>query len=278
MEVPRSALFVPASNQRALEKAPGLGADTLILDLEDAVAEGEKPAARQRVATLLAGPRAGASAFWVRLNGSDTAAFGHDLDALTGLGCAGWVLPKVGARDRLEAAMRALDRAALAGPVVAMIETPGGLLAADEVARHDRVCGLILGTNDLAAEMRLPDTPDPMVLAILALDVLKAARAHGRFCLDGVFNAFADFEGFAAAMARTLALGFDGRTLIHPAQIAPCHAAFRPDAASLAKAKAIVAAFDDPANADKGAVVVDGTMVERLHLAAARRTMVRAED
>jgi citrate lyase subunit beta/citryl-CoA lyase len=265
----RSALFLPASNPRAIEKARTLDCDVAILDLEDAVAPEAKTDARaaavQAVRAGGFGPRLG-----VRINGLDTEWGAEDLQALSGTGVGLIVAPKVEDAD----AARALTAALPSGAFLwAMIETPRALMNLNAIAGTRGLEALMLGVNDLAAALRTGPSPDREPLKPWLAATIAAARAHGLLAIDGVYNAFTDTDGFAAECAQGRLYGFDGKSLIHPSQIAPAHAAFSPSEAEIAWARAVVAAFASPDSAGKGAIRVDGQMVERLHLSVAERVL-----
>lgn len=275
MGVPRrrSALYVPASNPRALEKARGLRCDVLILDLEDAVAPEAKATARENAAAAV---RAGgflAAEVVVRVNGLETEWAAADVAAVLPECPAALLLPKVNGADDLREASRLLA-AQPKTALWAMIETPGAMLRLDSIAGSGGPLRcLVAGTNDLAKESGMEVDAERQVLGTGMFLLVMAARAHGLAVLDGVCNALDDLDGFTRQCRQARAFGFDGKTLIHPSQIEPCHAAFAPDAASIAAAQRIVAAFSDPSNAGRGALRVDGRMVERLHLVQAQRTL-----
>lgn len=255
----RSILFLPADNARAVEKARGLDCDLAVLDLEDAVGPDRKTEARAAaVAALKTHP------FAVRINGLDTPWGADDLAALTGTGVGIVVAPKVEDAASVAALNAQLPENAR---LWAMIETPRALLNLHSLAG----CGgplqaLMLGVNDLAKTLGTGPSPDREPLKPWLAAVVAAARAHGLLAIDGVFNRFQDPDGFAAEAAQARLYGFDGKSLIHPSQIAPCHAAFAPSEAQIAFARAVVTAFAAPEAAGKGAIRVDGEMVERLHL------------
>ncbi|MBX3477610.1 MAG: CoA ester lyase [Brevundimonas sp.] len=255
----RSVLYLPADNARAVEKARGLDCDLAVLDLEDAVAPDRKVQARaDAVAALASHP------FGVRINGLDTPWGADDLAALAGTGVRIVVAPKVESRSTVIAlAERLPERARL----WAMIETPRAVRSLNVLAGSGGpLQALMLGVNDLAKALGTGPSPDREPLKSHLAAVVAAARAHGLLAIDGVFNRFRDAEGFAAEAAQARLYGFDGKSLIHPSQIAPCHAAFAPTEAQIAFARAVVAAFQAPAAGDRGAVQVEGEMVERLHL------------
>jgi len=265
----RSALFLPASNPRAVDKARTLDCDVAVLDLEDAVAPEAKTDSRAAaVQAIHAGgfsPRLG-----VRINGLDTEWGEDDLRALSGTGVSLIVAPKV--EDA--AAVRALvERLPQGAALWAMIETPRALMNLDAIAGTRGLEALMLGVNDLAATLRTGASPDREPLKPWLAATVAAARAHGLMAIDGVFNRFTDTEGFAAECAQGRLYGFNGKSLIHPSQIAPANAAFSPSEAELAWARAVVVAFASPDSQGKGAIRIDGQMVERLHLSVAERVL-----
>ena len=270
----RSVLYVPASNARAIEKARTLACDAVILDLEDAVAPAAKHAARQAaVAAVTAGGfRAGSVA--VRVNALATEWGATDLAALAAARPAAIVLPKVDGSADVAAARACLG--VTPPPVWAMIETARAMLRLEDIAGAEGLGALVMGTNDLAREMGARLRPDrTSFVGLLSLTVV-AARAFGLAVLDGVYNDIGDADGFARQCQQAMDLGFDGKTLIHPGQIAPCNAAFTPDADDVATARRVVDAFDRPENHAKGAIALDGCMVERLHLEQAYKTLALA--
>jgi len=275
----RSVLFMPGANPRALEKARDLPADGLIFDLEDAVAPDMKESARSLVAAALDRGGHGRRERVLRVNGLDTDWGEADLKLAAAMTLEAVLLPKVESAQQVRDAVRVLDRAG-APPELAvwcMIETPRGVLAAAAIAAaHPRVAALVMGTSDLTKDLQARHTPDRMPLMTSLQLLLLAARAHGLAALDGVHLDLADEAGFAAACAQGRALGFDGKTLIHPKQIAPANAAFAPSDAEVAQAQKIIAAHQAALAAGNGVVVVDGRLVENLHVAAARQTLALA--
>lgn len=272
----RSVLFLPASNPRAVEKARALPCDVAILDLEDAVAPEAKDAARAAAVEAVRaggfGPRLG-----VRINALDSPWGEADLSALSGADVSLVVAPKVDGAGAVRALAPLLpDGAAL----WAMIETPAALLELPAIARAAEAApleALMLGVNDLTVGLGTGPSPDREPLKPWLAAVVAAARAHGLLAIDGVYNDFTDREGLAAECAQGRLYGFDGKSLIHPAQIDAANAAFSPTATEAADARAIVAAFAAPEAAGRGAIRVGGRMVERLHLAAARRLLARLD-
>lgn len=279
----RSVLYVPASNARAMEKLSSLPCDTVILDLEDAVAPEEKPAARDGLAARFAGLRRDGLEMVIRINPLSGAWGADDLAMAVKLEPDGILLPKVDTpRDVLEAG-DVLDEADAPESVKlwAMIETPKALLnigAIAELGRDpaSRLACLVVGSNDLIKETGVRMTPDRRHLVPWLMQVVLAARAGGLDALDGVCNDFRDLDGFARECDDGAAMGFDGKTLIHPAQIGPANAAFSPGSEEVSEAKRIVAAFALPENAGRGVISVEGRMIERLHLAQAQRLLARA--
>lgn len=270
----RSALFLPASNPRAIAKARGCAADVVILDLEDAVAPGAKDAARE-AAVAAALEDWGRRELVVRVNALDSKWGEADCAALAGAGVDAVLAPKVGTPDDVvRYAGATADR-----PLWIMVETClaiGHLQALADCAVDHRLAVLVVGTNDLALEMRARPGPDRAeLLPPLALTV-AAARSRGLAVLDGVCNDFRDERRLAAECRQGRALGFDGKTLIHPAQIAGCNRAFSPTTEEIAEAEAVVAAFATPEAKGRGAIPLGGRMVERLHLAQAERTLAMA--
>ncbi|MFN3229265.1 MAG: HpcH/HpaI aldolase/citrate lyase family protein [Asticcacaulis sp.] len=284
----RTLLFVPADKPRAVQKAAGLSPDLLVFDLEDAVAPDAKPGARLSLIEALQSLSFQA-AIGIRLNGVGTAAYGEDLEALSRLSPphkpALIVLPKLESVAELERARHDLDRVCPGQsgggrPIWGLIETPLGVTRLDALGEASRTLGLrglIAGTNDLARTLRCKPGADRAPLHYALSRIVLTARAFGLCALDGVYNAFQDTDGFLAECQQGRTLGFDGKSLIHPAQIDPATAVFSPDANELSWARAVVAAFDDPGNARSGAIALNGEMVERLHLETARLWLQQAQ-
>ncbi|AVO38043.1 HpcH/HpaI aldolase/citrate lyase family protein [Pukyongiella litopenaei] len=269
----RSVLYIPGSKPRALDKARGLPVDAIIFDLEDAVTAEEKANARDTLKQALAQGGYGDRVRIVRINGLDTEWGADDAAAMRDMEADAVLLPKVGAAADIDAL------AAITGdlPVWAMMETPLGMLNAAEIAAHPRLQGMVMGTNDLAKDLNTRFRADRMpLMAGLGLCLL-AARAHGRIIVDGVYNAFKDDEGLAAECAQGRDMGFDGKTLIHPAQVDVTNAAFAPSEAEIDLARRQIAAFDAAEAAGQGVAVVDGRIVENLHVATARAVLAKAE-
>lgn len=272
----RSALFLPASNSRAIEKARGLAADVVILDLEDAVAPEAKAEARAAAVDAVNAGGFRAATLVVRANALDTEWGADDLAVLAASRADAVLVPKIATAGDVELYHAELATAAPAMQLWVMIETCRAiaeLQAIADMARTTRLAAMVVGTNDLALELRARPAADRTgLLPYLALAV-AAARAAGIAVLDGVCNDFTDLDRLAIECAQGRSLGFDGKSLIHPAQIEACNRAFSPESEEIARAETIVAAFADPANAGKGAIRVSGRMVERLHLEQARRLL-----
>lgn len=273
----RSALYMPGSNERALKKARELDCDVVILDLEDSVAPDAKEAARAQVAEALREGGFGRREVVVRINGLDTDWGKADLDAVIGKRPDGVLVPKVSSPDDLMPVQAALGSDS-AVKVWAMMETPRAMLAAGAIAAARRTVSpalevFVMGTNDLAKETRMRLLPGRVNYLPWLTTCLAAARAEGLDILDGVFNDLSDADGFAGECAQGRDLGFDGKTLIHPAQIAPCNEAFSPSTDEVEWARKVVEAFARPENEGRGAIRLDGKMVERLHADMARRVL-----
>ncbi len=270
----RSALYMPASNARAIAKAQTLDCDVVILDLEDAVAPDEKAAARDRVVEAVREGGFGGRELVVRVNGLDTPWHADDIAAIRAIGLAAVLVPKVSSVADLLTVRASLGENG--SPIWAMIETCAAILALPALsaaAAQTHLTALIVGTNDLAKEMRCRLGADRMPLIPALTATIMAARAAGIVALDGVCNALDDPPRFAAECAQGATLGFDGKTLIHPSQIDVANAGFGPTEEELAWARKVVAAFARSESADKGAIRLDGQMVERLHLVEAEATL-----
>lgn len=271
----RSALYMPAANTRAIEKAKSLSCDVIILDLEDAVAPDAKAEARAQAVAAVKSGGFGPREVVIRVNGLDTPWGADDLAAARAARPDAVLAPKVSsARD-------ASAHAAVLGtdlPLWVMIETCAALFCLSEIARASpSLKALVLGTNDLAKEMRCRLDVDRAPLAAALTLTVAAGRAAGITVLDGVYNAIEDAAGLARQCRQAVDFGFDGKSLIHPTQIEAANRAFTPAAAEVAWARTVVAAFDSPENAGKGVIKVEGRMVERLHLDEARRLIAVAE-
>jgi citrate lyase subunit beta / citryl-CoA lyase len=280
----RSMLYMPGANARALEKAKTLPCDAVILDLEDAVAPEAKAAARQQVMAAVTARGFGSREVIVRINGLDTGWWLDDLDAAAKARPDGILVPKVSKPGNLlDIAERLVDISADHDiRLWAMIETPLAIINAAEIAAtakdsETRLAGFVIGTNDLARESRAKLLPGRAAMTSWLAAAVLAAHAFGIDILDGVYNDIADAEGFRRECGQGRDMGFDGKTVVHPDQIAPCNAAFSPSEAEVAQARKIIAAFELPENHAKGVVRIDGRMVERMHADMARRTVAIAD-
>lgn len=269
----RSVLYIPGSKERALDKARGLAADAIIFDLEDAVAPDEKVSARGILAAALTAGGFGARARIVRVNGLDTAWGAEDIKALGALGeVEALLIPKVNSAADLDAV------AALAPgkPLWAMMETALGMLNAKEIAAHPALQGMVMGTNDLAKELGSRFRADRLPMQAGLGLCLLAARAYGRVIVDGVYNAFKDDDGLRFECDQGRDMGFDGKTLIHPAQLDIANAAFAPSEAEIDLARRQIAAFNAAIAEGQAVAVVDGKIVENLHIVSAEATLSKA--
>jgi citrate lyase subunit beta/citryl-CoA lyase len=280
----RSVLYMPGSNDRALEKARSLPADALILDLEDAVAPEAKAAARTQVCAAAASGGYGGREVVVRINGLDTPWGRADLEAAAAAGPDAVLVPKVGSGADIARVTQSL--AAAGAPartqLWAMIETPLAILNIAEIAAAAKAPGarlacFVMGTNDLVKETRADLSKNRRPALYWLSAAITAARAYGLDALDGVYNSFRDAEGYRRECLHGRALGFDGKTLIHPDQIAVANEVFAPPEAEVAWARKIIAAFAMPEHKGKGVITVDGRMVELMHAEMARRTVAIAE-
>lgn len=278
----RSVLYVPASNAKAMGKVAALSCDSVIFDLEDAVGPDEKRGARENLRSFLAAKPALSCEVVVRINAPSSECGKDDLSLAAALAPDAILLPKVDTpRDLLEVGDFLDEEGADDTALWAMVETPRAILnigAIAELGRDPaaRLSCLVAGTNDLVKETGVLATPDRRYLQSWLMQIVLAARAGGLDALDGVSNDFRDLDAFARECAEGAAMGFDGKTLIHPAQIEPANAAFSPTPEALAAARAVVAAFSLPENRGKGVLSIDGRMVERLHLAQAEKLIAKA--
>ena len=267
---------MPAANERALEKAKAIPADALIFDLEDAVAPDAKAEARERACAMFAGGGYGNREITIRANGIGTPWHDDDLAAIAAAGPDGIVIPKVNSAEEVRAIETALERhgAPDRTKIWAMLETPVAMLHAEEICgASERLAVLVMGTNDLAKELHAKRVPDRSPLMGGLYLSLLAARATDKVILDGVFNDIKDEAGFAAECAQGRAMGFDGKTLIHPSQVDGCNAAFSPEDDEIDLAVRIISAFEEAERDGRGVVTVDGRMIENLHVDEARRVL-----
>ena len=274
----RSCLYMPGANTRALEKARGLRADTLILDLEDAVAPDAKDEARATIAAAVTEGGYGAREIVVRMNGLDTDWGRDDLKMAVEVGAHALLAPKVESAADIKRLNEALDAAGAPSGMAlwVMIEMPLAILNIKEIAAaaaDTRLTTFVMGTNDLAKEYRARMTPDRLAFQTALQLSVAAARAYGVNAIDGVYNDIKNEDGFIAECEQGRDLGFDGKTLIHPSQLETANRVFAPSPHDVEQAHAVIAAFADPENAGKGVLKVNGKMTELLHLEEARRTV-----
>ncbi len=265
----RSALYIPGSKQRALDKARGLAVDAILFDLEDAVSPDEKAAARTTLAEELEAGGYGDRVRIVRMNGLGTDWGKDDAAAIANMDCDAVLVPKVAGPEDVDA-VRALIPDL---PVWAMIESPAGVLNAASIAAHPEVQGFVIGTNDLAKD--LGSRGRPALTTALQMTLL-AARAAGIVAIDGVYNAFKDEDGLRAECREGRDMGFDGKSLIHPAQVPVANAVFAPTEEEVDLAERQIAAYEAAVESGQGVAVLDGRIVENLHVETARATLAKA--
>ena len=280
----RSALYMPGSNARAIEKAKTLAADVVIFDLEDAVAPDTKAQAREQVCAAVEAGGYGLRELVIRINALETPWGEADLAAAIAAAPDAILVPKVSSAETLAAVGLRLRKlgAAERTKIWAMIETPLAILRAENIASaardvDTRLACFVMGTNDLAKDTRARLLPGRAAMLPWLMTALAAARAHGIDILDGVYNNLSDADGFRTECEQGRDCGFDGKTLIHPDQIAAANEIYAPSRQEIESARAIVAAFERPENAGKGAISLNGRMVERLHAEMAKRTVALAE-
>jgi citrate lyase subunit beta / citryl-CoA lyase len=272
----RSVLYMPGSNARALEKARTIAADALILDLEDAVAPDAKELARRQVTDAVKAKGFGKREVVIRINALSTAWGVDDLKAAAEAAPDAILVPKVSRAKDLDEVETFLGQAQVA--IWAMVETPLAILNIAEIAAAGgRLSCFVMGTNDLIKEFRGVHTPDRLNLAAALGLSVAAARAHGLSVIDGVYNDIHDSDGFYNMCKQGRSFGFDGKTLIHPSQVDACNQVFAPSVEEIEAARKIIAAFEKPENKDKGAISLDGRMVELLHAEIARNTVELAD-
>jgi citrate lyase subunit beta / citryl-CoA lyase len=280
----RSVLYMPGANERALEKAKSLPADSLILDLEDSVAPEAKSAARDNVCAAVKNGGYGRRELVIRVNAVETAWGMDDLRAAASVAPDAILVPKVSNAGDIVTVSKVLD--AIAAPektrVWAMMETPSSVLNARFIAalgadKETRLVCLVMGTNDLLKESRARALHNRIAVVPWLAMTIVAARAYGLDVLDGVYNDFRDEAGFREECEHGRTLGMDGKTLIHPSQVVPCNDVFSPTEEEVSWSRKIIAAFDDPLNARKGVLELEGKMIERLHRVMARRTVAIAD-
>lgn len=269
----RSVLYVPASNARAMEKVKTLPIDAIIFDLEDAVAPDQKIPARATLATALKEGGYGKRQRIVRINDLSTQWGTADAEAVAQMDCDAVLLPKVESAAQVEA----LTQITKDLPIWAMMETPLGMLHAAEIAAHNKLEGMVMGTNDLAKELQSRFRADRLPMQAGLGLCLLAAKAHGVTIVDGVYNAFKDTDGLRAECEQGRDMGFDGKTLIHPAQVVVANESFAPSNDEVELATRQIAAFEEAEAAGTGVAVVDGKIVENLHVVTAREILAKAE-
>ncbi len=275
----RSVLYMPAANARALEKAKDIPADALIFDLEDAVAPDSKELAREQAAAAAASGDYGAREVTIRCNGLDTPWGADDIAAAAAAGPAAIVIPKVSGAAALAEVAARLESAGTpdSTTIWAMVETPEAIFNAREIAGFERVSALVMGTNDLAKELRAVQVPSRAPLLSHLATALLAAREAGTVILDGVYNDVRDAEGFEVEAQQGFELGFDGKTLVHPSQVEPTNRIWAPTDDEVEHARRVIAAFEEAEADGRGVVTVDGRMIENLHVDNARRTLATAD-
>jgi citrate lyase subunit beta / citryl-CoA lyase len=271
----RSVLYMPAANDRALEKAKTIAADAIIFDLEDAVAPDSKPEARSKAVAAVRSGEYGNRELTIRCNGLDTEWGADDIAAAGAASPAAVVIPKVDTVEQVDAVSAQLDAAGAPASTMIwpMIETPTAMFNVRSIAAHPRVAVLVMGTNDLAKELRAPIVVGRHPLVPHLATALLAAREAGKVILDGVYNDVQNPDGFAAECQQGMEMGFDGKTLIHPSQVEPANDVWAPSADEIEYAQRVIAAFDEAVAAGKGVVTVDGRMIENLHVDNARRVL-----
>jgi len=275
----RSVLYMPSSNERALEKAKSIACDALILDLEDAVAPDAKEAARANAVAAAKSDEYGHREITIRCNGLDTPWGADDIAAAATSGADAVVIPKVGSHAYLEEVERHLDAAGAPAHMTiwAMIETPTALLDIRSIANHGRVNVLVMGTNDLIKELRTAMLPDRSPLIPHLATALVGAREADKVILDGVYNDVRDPDGFLVEAEQGKALGFDGKTLVHPSQVAPTNTVWAPGDDEVDFSRRVIEAFEQAEAEGRGVITVDGKMIENLHVDNARRVLAVAD-
>ena len=275
----RSVLYMPAANERALEKAKDIQADALIFDLEDAVAPDSKEVAREQACAAAASSEYGNRELTIRCNGLDTPWGRDDVLAAAAAGPAAVVIPKVDGSSYLDEISELLNQggAPSSTQIWAMVETPIGILHVEEIARHERMSVMVLGTNDMAKELRASITADRQALLPYLAMCLLSARAAGVAILDGVYNDIKDESGFKDVCVQGAEMGFDGKTLIHPNQGAPTNEIFSPSLDELDFYRRIIEEFEAAEKEGRGVLTVDGKMIENLHVDEARRALAVAD-
>ncbi len=270
----RSVLYIPGSKDRALDKARGLPVDAIIFDLEDAVTPEAKVEARATLKAALDQGGYGGRAKIIRINGLDTEWGAGDVAALKDCDVDAFLLPKVNSVADINALSDLLGNGKA---IWAMMETPLGILNALEVAAHPQLTGFVAGTNDLAKELNCRARADRLPMMMALQQILLAARAHNVIAIDGVYNQYKDEEGLKVECDQGRDLGYDGKTLIHPAQVAVTNEAFAPSEADIDLARRQIAALEEIEASGQGVAVVDGKIVENLHVETAKKLLAKAE-
>ena len=275
----RSVLYMPAANERALEKAKGIASDALIFDLEDAVSPESKDVARENAVRAASSGEYGKREITIRCNGLDTPWGAADIAAAAKSCASSIVIPKVGDAAAVDAVSKHLDAAGAPAEMLiwAMVETPSAIFNARAIAAHPRVAVLVMGTNDLVKELHAVQVPGRAPVMSHLATALLAAREADKPILDGVYNDIKNAEGFAAECRQGADMGFDGKTLIHPDQVATANDTWAPGEAEVEHARRVIAAFDEALAAGKGVVQLDGKMIENLPVANAQRANAIAE-
>lgn len=275
----RSVLYMPAANERALEKAKNLEADALIFDLEDAVSPENKELARDQACAAAASSEYGNRELTIRCNGLDTPWGTDDVLAAAAAAPAAVVIPKVDGPDYLDQVSTLLDKggAPPSTRIWAMVETPSGILKVDQIAGHERIAVMVMGTNDMAKELRATITPNRHALLPYLAKCLLSARAADIGILDGVYNDIKDETGFSSVCLQGAQMGFDGKTLIHPNQVAPTNKIFSPSLDELDFHRQVIEEFEAAEKDGRGVLTVNGKMIENLHVEEARRALAIAE-
>jgi citrate lyase subunit beta / citryl-CoA lyase len=275
----RSVLYMPAANARALEKAKTIPCDALIFDLEDAVAPDSKEMARGQAVAAAASGEYGSREITIRCNGLDTPWGADDIRAAAEAGPSAVVIPKVSGAAYLNEVERLLNEAGAPDhtKIWAMVETPTGILSVGDIAHHDRLGAIVMGTNDMAKELRATLVPGRHPLVPHLATCILSAREAGTVILDGVYNDIKDSAGFDAECLQGVEMGFDGKTLIHPSQVGPCNDAWSPSDQEVEHARRVIAAFEEAEADGRGVVTVDGRMIENLHVDEARRALASAD-
>jgi citrate lyase subunit beta/citryl-CoA lyase len=275
----RSVLYMPSSNERALDKAKTLPADAIIFDLEDAVAPDAKESARPMAVAAASSGEYGSKELTIRCNGLDTPWGADDIAAAARSGASAVVIPKVASVEYVEQVSRLLNAAGAPDTmkIWPMIETPTAIFDVRHIAAHPRVAVLVMGTNDLARELRAALVPGRHPLVPHLATALAAAREAGKVILDGVYNDVKNLEGFRDECVQGAEMGFDGKTLIHPGQVDIANDVWAPSEADVEHARKVIAAFDEAVREGRGVITVDGRMIENLHVANAQRTLAVAD-